>query len=177
MAKPSVRIVTVPEGIEVSIDASQVSVKGKLGELSLPLRQGVTVKETDRGLVIEPRSTSRSDLALTGTIQSILSNMIQGVSTKWEKKLTIHGTGYRARAEDKNLNLQVGYSNPVEFAVPAEVEITTPTQTEILVTGMDRQQVGQVAADIRSVRPPEVYKGKGIRYADEHIRLKEGKKK
>ena len=177
MAKASTRQVEVPEGVKVSIDTAQVSVSGKQGELSLPLKQGIQVTQENGTLTIEPRTRSRTDLALAGTIQSVIKNMIHGVANRWERKLTIHGTGYRARTEKNSLNLQVGYSNPVEFQIPDNVEITTPSQTEILVTGVDRQQVGQVAAEIRRVRPPEVYKGKGIRYADEHIRLKEGKKK
>ena len=177
MAKSQVRAVPVPAGVDVAIAPAGVTVKGKHGELELTLRHGVTVVKENGSLVVNPRTNGRNDRALAGTVQSLIRNMVHGVTELWQRKLVLSGTGYRARIDGKVLNLQVGYSNPQEFPIPDDVSIETPAQTEILVSGIDRQRVGQVAAEIRAVRPPEVYKGKGIRYDGEYIRRKEGKKK
>ena len=177
MAKASNRTVSVPDGVDVDVAAHTVTVKGTHGEIALDLKPSVSVSRDNGELAIEPQSQLRQDQALAGTYQALLRNMVQGVTERWEKKLELQGTGYRARAEKNNLNLLLGYSSPIDFPVPEGVEITTPTQTEIVVAGVDRQQVGQVAADIRSLRPPEPYKGKGVRYANEYVRRKEGKKK
>lgn len=177
MAKSSIRTVDVPDGVEVRLQDTNVEVKGQHGELSLAVHRNVTVSQQDAVLEVTPRTKQRSDQALAGTFQALLRNMVHGVSQRWEKQLEIQGTGYRARAENGNLNLMLGYSAPVDFPVPDGIEITTPTQTAIVVAGIDRQQVGQVAAEIRKLRPPEPYKGKGVRYRDERVRRKEGKKK
>lgn len=177
MAKSSIRTVTVPDGVEVSLNGAAVRVKGKHGELALELNDSKVKVSQDNGtLEVASRTKLRADQALAGTYQALLRNMVHGVTERWEKSLEIQGTGYRARAEKDNLNLMLGYSSPVDFPVPDGIEITTPTQTSIVVTGIDRQQVGQVAAEIRKLRPPEPYKGKGIRYLNEYVRRLEGKK-
>lgn len=177
MAKASNRTVTIPEGVDIALNDSTVTVKGKHGELSLDVKSGIDVSRENGDLAIMPRTSARSEFALAGTYQALLRNMMHGVTERWEKQLEIQGTGYRARVENNNLNLMLGYSQPVDFPIPDGVEITTPTQTSIVVAGIDRQQVGQVAAEIRSLRPPEPYKGKGVRYLNEYVRRKEGKKK
>ena len=177
MAKASNRRVPVPDGVEVAINGGSVTVKGKHGEIALDLRSNVSVSKVDAEVAIEPQSMVREDLALAGTYQALIRNMVYGVSERWEKRLQLQGTGYRARAESKNLNLALGFSSPIDFPIPVDIEITTPTQNEVVVTGVDRQRVGQVAAEIRSLRPPEPYKGKGVRYKNETVRRKEGKKK
>lgn len=177
MAKSSNRTVPVPEGVDIALNASTVTVKGKHGELSLDVKRGVAVSQENGELAITPRSSARGEFALAGTYQALLRNMVHGVTERWEKQLEIQGTGYRARAEENNLNLMLGYSQPIDFPIPEGIEITTPSQTSIVVSGIDRQQVGQVAAEIRSLRPPEPYKGKGVRYRNEYVRRKEGKKK
>ncbi|MCY4095268.1 MAG: 50S ribosomal protein L6 [Gammaproteobacteria bacterium] len=177
MAKSSNRTVQVPEGVDVAVNASSVTVKGQHGELSLDVKGGVDISRENGELTVTPRSKARSEFALAGTYQALLRNMVHGVTERWEKQLEIQGTGYRARAEKNNLNLMLGYSQPIDFPIPEGVEIATPTQTSIVVSGIDRQQVGQVAAEIRSLRPPEPYKGKGVRYLNEYVRRKEGKKK
>ena len=177
MAKSSKRTVEVPSGVDVAIDNGSVRVKGKQGEMDLSLRHGVSVAQEDSELTVSPRSNARDDQALAGTIQALLRNMMRGVTEKWERKLELQGTGFRARAEKGKLNLLLGYSNPIEYEVPEGVQVETPTQTEVIVTGIDRQQVGQVASEIRAFRPPEPYKGKGVRFSDEIVRRKEGKKK
>lgn len=177
MAKSSVRTVTVPDGVDVSLDASTVQVKGQHGELNMTLNNGVSVSQESGELTFTPETTARTHRALAGTYQALLRNMVHGVSTRWEKQLELQGTGYRARVDGKSLNLMLGFSQPVDFPIPEGIEITTPSPTAIVVTGIDRQQVGQVAAEIRSIRPPEPYKGKGVRYLNEYVRRKEGKKK
>ncbi len=177
MAKSSSRTVPVPDGVDVVLEDTTVTVKGKHGTLALELAPGVLVSRDNGEVVVKPHTSSRSDRALAGTYQALLRNMVRGVVERWQKHLELQGTGYRARAENNNLNLMLGYSQPVNFSVPDGVEVSTPSQTEIMVTGIDRQQVGQVAADIRSLRPPEPYKGKGVRYRNEYVRRKEGKKK
>jgi large subunit ribosomal protein L6 len=167
--------VALPQGVTATITASQISIKGAKGTLSLPLAAGVTVEQQDKQLAV--KFVDEPGRTLAGSTRAHLANMVQGVAKGFERKLELQGVGYRAQAQGKVLNLTLGYSHPVNFDVPEGITIETPSQTEILIKGVDRQQVGQVAAKIRGFRPPEPYKGKGVRYSDEKIELKEGKKK
>jgi large subunit ribosomal protein L6 len=169
--------VAVPQGVDVQIKEDQISVKGAGGALSLT--QNALVKITSEGgkLSFLPANESREANAMSGTMRQLVNNMVQGVTKGFEKKLTLIGVGYKAQAQGTKLNLTVGYSHPVNIEMPAGISVATATPTEIVVKGADRQRVGQIAAEIRAVRPPEPYKGKGIRYADEKITIKETKKK
>jgi large subunit ribosomal protein L6 len=169
--------VTVPAGVEVSVSGSEVSVKGPLGVLKQPVTADVAVKRDGDKVTIElSQETIQAD-AMSGTLRALIANMVHGVSKGFERKLNLVGVGYRAQAQGDKLNLTLGFSHPVVHQMPKGVKVQTPTQTEILVSGIDKQQVGQVAAEIRSYRPPEPYKGKGVRYSDEVVVLKETKKK
>ncbi|MBE7367306.1 50S ribosomal protein L6 [Ramlibacter pallidus] len=169
--------VTVPQGVDVAIKDDQISVKGKGG--SLTLAQNELVKVTNEGgkLTFAAANESREANAMSGTMRQLVNNMVNGVTAGFEKKLSLVGVGYKATAQGNKLNLAVGFSHPVNIEMPAGITVATPTPTEIVVKGADRQRVGQLAAEIRAVRPPEPYKGKGIRYADEKIVIKETKKK
>jgi len=167
--------VELPKGVEVKLEGSDLSVKGSKGTLQLTLVEGVQVNQDDNVLTIAYDGDKFK--AMAGTTRALLSNMVKGVSEGWEKKLVLNGVGYRAKADAKTVNLTVGLSHPVDYELPEGVKAETPTQTEIVISGVDKQVVGQVAAEIRSFRPPEPYKGKGIRYADEFVRRKEAKKK
>jgi len=169
--------VTVPQGVDVSITADQISVKGSNGTLVRAANALVAVKMDGATLTFEPANDSVAAGAMSGTMRALVNNMINGVTKGFEKKLTLVGVGFRAQAQGQKLNLQIGFSHPVVKDMPAGVKVETPTQTEIVIKGADRQSVGQVAAEVRAVRPPEPYKGKGIRYADERVSLKETKKK
>ena len=169
--------VTIPAGVDVSINDAQISVKGTGGTLSLAQNALVTVTNADGKLSFEPANDSREANAMSGTQRQLVNNMVVGVSKGFEKKLTLVGVGFRAQASGNKLNLQIGYSHPVNFEMPAGVTVTTPTPTEIIVKGANRLVIGQLAAEIRDARPPEPYKGKGIRYADERVVIKETKKK
>jgi large subunit ribosomal protein L6 len=169
--------VTVPQGVDVSITAEQISVKGSNGTLVRAVNTLVAVKIDGATLTFEPANDSVAAGAMSGTMRALVNNMINGVTKGFEKKLTLVGVGFRAQAQGQKLNLQIGFSHPVVKDMPAGVKVETPTQTEILIKGADRQSVGQVAAEVRAIRPPEPYKGKGIRYADERVSLKETKKK
>jgi len=169
--------VTIPQGVEVSVTAQQISVKGSNGTLMRPQHALVTVKNEAGVLSFVPANDSVAASAMSGTVRALVANMVNGVSKGFEKKLTLVGVGFRAQAQGQKLNLQIGFSHPVVKEMPAGVKVETPTQTEILIKGVDRQSVGQVAAEVRAIRPPEPYKGKGIRYADERVALKETKKK
>ena len=173
--------VAVPEGVDVDVAAngaaSKITVKGSKGTLSMDVSAEVDVRKEDGAIKFAPRSGSRGDRSLAGTTRSLVNNMVTGVSVGFEKRLELVGVGYRAQARGQQLNLQLGLSHPIDYVLPQGVEVQTATQTEIVVRGIDKQLVGQVAAEIRSFRPPEPYKGKGVRYADERIRRKEGKKK
>jgi large subunit ribosomal protein L6 len=169
--------VPVPKGVEVSIAAASVSVKGPLGVLSQPLNPHLRVKQSGEALVVETADDSNEANAMSGTLRAILANMVTGVTKGFEKKLLLVGVGYRAQAQGDRLNLALGFSHPVVHQMPKGVKVETPTQTEILIKGTDKHLVGQVAATVRAVRPPEPYKGKGVRYADETVILKETKKK
>jgi len=168
--------VTIPSGVEVKLAGDSVSVKGQKGELSHKVHALVEVTQDDGILKFRARSTSKSAKALAGTTRALLQNIVTGVSEGFERRLTIVGVGYRAQSQGTELNLTLGFSHPVSFSIPDGISIETPSQTEIIVRGIDKQKVGQVAANIRAYRPPEPYKGKGIRYSDEHIVRKEAKK-
>ncbi len=169
--------VAVPQGVDVQIKDDQISVKGTGGTLSLTQNALVKVTSKDGKLSFEPANESREANAMSGTMRQLVNNMVQGVTKGFEKKLTLVGVGYKAAAQGAKLNLSVGFSHPVNKDMPAGITVQTPAPTEIVVKGADRQKVGQVAAEIRAIRPPEPYKGKGIRYADEKIVIKETKKK
>ena len=164
-------------GVTVAIDGRNVTAKGPKGELKMTLMDNVNVEQNAEGLVVAPANDSKEARAAWGTTRALINNMVNGVSQGYEKKLTILGVGYRAAMQGKDLKLSLGLSHEVVFEAPQGITIATPTQTEITVSGIDRQQVGQVAANIRSFRKPEPYKGKGIRYSDEYVARKEGKKK
>ena len=167
--------VTLPKGVELNIDGSNVSVKGGKGTLELSLVDGIGIEVEDGAAsVTYDFDTNR---AMAGTTRALLNNMVIGVSTGWEKKLILNGVGYRAKASGNTVNLTVGLSHNVDYELPEGLSAETPTQTEVVIRGIDKQAVGQAAAEIRSYRPPEPYKGKGIRYADEVVRRKEAKKK
>ncbi len=169
--------VTVPAGVDVQIKEDQIMVKGSGGELKLAPSALVKIAMADGKLSFEPADESREANAMSGTMRQLVNNMVVGVSKGFEKKLTLVGVGFRAQAQGSKLNLAIGFSHPVNFDMPAGVTVATPTPTEIVIKGANRQVVGQIAAEIRDVRPPEPYKGKGIRYADERVVLKETKKK
>jgi large subunit ribosomal protein L6 len=167
--------VALPQGVEVTLSGSNVTVKGSKGKLELSVVEGIQVSQDDNVLSFAYDSDKLK--AMAGTTRSLVNNMVKGVSEGWEKKLVLNGVGYRAKASGKAVNLTLGLSHPVDYKMPEGVSCETPTQTEVVVKGIDKQAVGQAAAEIRSFRPPEPYKGKGIRYADEHVRRKEAKKK
>lgn len=169
--------VDVPAGVDVSVGEDQITVKGSGGELSVAVNRLVQVVADGARLEFTPVDESRQANAMSGTMRQLVSNMVVGVSQGFERKLTLVGVGFRAQAQGNKLNLSVGYSHPVNFDLPEGIQAETPSPTEIIIKGADRQQVGQTAAVIRAVRPPEPYKGKGIRYADERVVLKETKKK
>jgi large subunit ribosomal protein L6 len=168
--------VTLPKGVEVTL-GNPISVKGPLGTISQAMSSDVSVALNDGILTFAPTSTSIQSNAMAGTMRALLNNMVQGVSKGFEKKLNLVGVGYRAQAQGDALNLTLGFSHPVVHKMPAGIKVETPTQTEIIIKGIDRQVVGQVAADVRAYRPPEPYKGKGVRYSDEVVIKKETKKK
>jgi large subunit ribosomal protein L6 len=169
--------ITIPAGVDVSIKEDQISVKGTGGTLNLARNALVKIVSNDGKLNFEPANDSREANAMSGTIRQLVNNMVVGVTKGFEKKLNLVGVGYKAAASNNKLNLQVGYSHPVNIDMPQGITVATATPTEIVIKGADRQRVGQIAAEIRAVRPPEPYKGKGIRYSDEKIVIKETKKK
>ena len=169
--------VAIPAGVDVSIKEDQISVKGSGGTLLLSQNALVTVVSDAGKLSFKPANDSREANAMSGTMRQLVNNMVVGVTKGFEKKLSLVGVGYKAQAQGTTLNLTVGYSHPVNKDMPAGIAVATPTPTEIVIKGADRQRVGQVAAEIRAIRPPEPYKGKGIRYSDEKITIKETKKK
>lgn len=168
--------ITIPAGVEVNISGNDLVIKGSKGELKHKAHPLVSVKQEENILRLVANNNSKSANALTGTTRAILQNIITGVSEGFEQKLEITGVGYRAQVQGKVLNLTLGFSHPVDFKIPEGITIETPSQTEIIIKGFDKQQVGQVSANIRAYRPPEPYKGKGVRYTDEHIIRKEAKK-
>lgn len=176
MSRIAKQPVPLPKGVEFKLAGRTVTIKGAKGSLSLDLHDDVAVTESDGELNVSLTEKSVNK-AIGGTTRSLLANMAKGVSDGFERKLSLIGVGYRAQSQGKSLNLTLGFSHPVVYAVPEGITIETPSQTEIVVKGMDKQKVGQVAADIRAYRPPEPYKGKGVRYADERVVIKEAKKK
>jgi large subunit ribosomal protein L6 len=169
--------VAVPSGVTATIDGQTVTAKGPKGQLEVALVDEVMVAMTDDGIKIDPRDQSKRARSMWGMSRTLVQNIVTGVSDGFETRLEINGVGYRAQAQGKTLNLALGYSHDVNYAVPEGVEIQTPRPTEIVVSGIDKQKVGQVAAEIRRWRPPEPYKGKGVKYANEYVFRKEGKKK
>ena len=169
--------VAIPSGVEVQLDDASISVKGALGTLSLRINPLVRLVREGNELFSKAVNDSKESGAMSGTFRMLVANMIHGVSKGWEKKLNLVGVGYRAQAQGSSLNLSLGFSHPVVYQLPAGIKAETPAQTEILIKGADRQRVGQVAAEVRAYRPPEPYKGKGVRYADEVVVIKETKKK
>lgn len=175
MSRVASNPVRLPSGVEVKLSGNGVTVKGSKGSLELSLVEGIQVSQNDNVLTFTYDNDKLK--AMAGTTRSLVNNMVLGVSKGWEKKLVLNGVGYRAKATGKSVNLTVGLSHPVDYKLPEGVTAESPSQTEVLVKGIDKQAVGQAAAEIRSFRPPEPYKGKGIRYADERVRRKEAKKK
>ena len=169
--------VTVPQGVDVAIKEDQINVKGALGTLALTKNALVTIVNDAGKLTFAPANESREANAMSGTMRQLVNNMVTGVTKGFEKKLSLVGVGFKAQAQGAKLNLTVGYSHPVVMDMPAGITVATPTPTEVVIKGSDRQRVGQIAAEVRAVRPPEPYKGKGIRYSDEKITIKETKKK
>jgi large subunit ribosomal protein L6 len=169
--------VELPKGVEFKQDGNVVTFKGGNGSLSLELNTEVQIAVDEGMITVTPRSGSRFASAMSGTTRALLANMVQGVGSGFERKLELVGVGYRANTQGKKLNLTLGFSHPVVYDVPEDITIETPSQTEVVIKGADKQKVGQVAAEIRRFRPPEPYKGKGVRYAGERVVLKEAKKK
>jgi large subunit ribosomal protein L6 len=169
--------IVVPQGVDITAGSETISVKGSLGTLVRPINPLVSVKKEDGKLTFVATNDSQEADAMSGTMRALVANMVSGVTKGFEKKLNLVGVGFRAQAAGSKLNLQIGFSHPVSKDMPAGVKVETPSQTEIVIKGFDRQAVGQVAAEVRALRPPEPYKGKGIRYADEKVTIKETKKK
>lgn len=169
--------ISIPEGVDVSVNAEQITVKGNLGTLVRMVNPLVSVRNNAGILMFSAANDSAEADAMTGTMRALLANMVVGVSKGFEKKLNLVGVGFRAQVQGQKLNLQIGFSHPVGKDMPTGIRVECPSQTEILIRGSDRQVVGQVAAEVRAIRPPEPYKGKGIRYSDEKVSLKETKKK
>ena len=169
--------IELPSGVDVSIAGQDVTVKGKNGTLSISLNNAVAVNQAENVLTFEPREGASDGWAQAGTARAIVNNMVTGVASGFEKKLTLIGVGYRAQVQGSSVNLSLGFSHPVVYKLPQGVTAEAPSQTEIVLKSADRQLLGQVAAEIRALRPPEPYKGKGVRYSDEYVRRKEAKKK
>ena len=169
--------IQIPKGVDVNLAPGQISVKGPLGTISRPADPNVGIERVGETMVCKALGNSRFAHAMSGTMRALVANMVTGVSKGFEKKLALVGVGYRAQAQGDKLNLTLGFSHPVVYEMPKGVKVTTPTQTEVVVSGIDKQLVGQVAAEVRAFRPPEPYKGKGVRYANEVVVLKETKKK
>ena len=176
MSRVANQVIAVPTGVTVSLNEGAVTVKGAKGSMTLALGAGISVTQQEKQLAVKFQGDDQVRM-LAGATRAHIANMVRGVTQGYERKLELVGVGYRAAVQGKALNLTLGFSHPVNFPIPAGISIETPTQTEILIKGTDRQKVGQTAAEIRAIRPPEPYKGKGVRYANEQITLKEGKKK
>ncbi len=177
MSRVAKQPITIPAGVEVAVSGRSVTVRGKKGSLEHELHPAVDLHQTDNVLSLAPREGVARGYAQAGTARAVMNNMVKGVSEGFERKLTLVGVGYRAQAKGKVLQLTLGYSHPIDYQLPEGITVETPAPTEIVVKGIDKQQVGQVAAVIRGYRPPEPYKGKGVRYADEMVVRKEAKKK
>jgi len=177
MSRVSKNPIPVPSNVDVKITSSEVTVKGPLGNLQQQITDDISLEIKDSLIRVKALNDSKQANAMSGTLRSLVANMVQGVSVGFEKKLLLVGVGYRAQAKPNNINLMLGFSHTIDHAIPSGISIETPTQTEIVVKGIDKQKVGQTAAEIRAYRKPEPYKGKGVRYSDEVIVLKEAKKK
>jgi large subunit ribosomal protein L6 len=177
MSRVGKKAVPIPSGVTANVEGQTVKVKGPKGALQLALHGDVTAKVEAGGVQVDPKGDTKRARAMWGTYRALVANLIEGVTKGFEHKLEINGVGYRAQLQGKNLQLQLGYSHDIVFPIPEGITITVPKATEIVITGIDRQKVGHVAAEIRSFRPPEPYKGKGVKYAQEKIFRKEGKKK
>ena len=169
--------VAIPAGVTITLSGQDIKVKGPIGELSHTIHSAVVVSQEENNIITNIVADVRGAWAQAGTVRSLINNMVEGVSKGFEKKLLLNGVGYRAKAAGKNLNLSLGFSHPVDHAIPEGITVETPSQTEIILKGADKQLVGQTAANVRAYRKPEPYKGKGIRYSDENVRRKEAKKK
>jgi large subunit ribosomal protein L6 len=169
--------VAIPAGVTITLSGQDIKVKGPIGELSHTIHSAVVVSQEESNIITNIVADTKGAWAQAGTVRSLINNMVEGVSKGFERKLLLNGVGYRAKAAGKVLNLSLGFSHPVEHAIPEGITVETPTQTEIILKGADKQLVGQTAANIRAYRKPEPYKGKGIRYSDENVRRKEAKKK
>lgn len=177
MSRIAKKPVEVVAGVELNISGQSVTAKGKQGSLSMELHESVSIKQEDAVLTFQPNDDSKVSMAMAGTMRSLVDNMVKGVSEGFSKQLQLVGVGYRAQMQGNVLDLSLGFSHPVKYAIPEGITIETPSQTEINVRGADKQKVGQVCAEIRAYRPPEPYKGKGVRYSDERVVRKEAKKK
>ena len=177
MSRVASNPILLPDGVELKVEGKTVTASGKMGELSFVVHELVRLVNNEGSITFMPEDESKEAKALSGTMRALLSNMVVGVSEGFQKKLELQGVGYRAQASGKKLTLQLGFSHPVEYEVPDGINLEAPSQTEIVISGRDKQQVGQVCAEIRSFRPPEPYKGKGVRYSGERVRRKEAKKK
>jgi len=177
MSRTGAKTVSIPDGVNATIDGQLVSIYGPKGELSIVLEKDVEAAMTDDGIKVTTRSATKQAQAIWGLSRSLVANLVDGVSNGFEKKLEILGVGYRAQVQGKKLTLQLGLSHDVKYDIPDGIEVKCPSQTEIIITGIEKQKVGQVAAEIRHFKPPEPYKGKGIRYENEYVFRKEGKKK
>lgn len=178
MSRVASNPIVLPKGVEITISGQQVQVKGGKGNMSLAVHESVAILQNDSELTFAGKKEGdKQGDALAGTMRALVNNMVTGVSTGHERRLQLQGVGYRAQAQGKKVNLQLGFSHPIEYDLPEGVAAETPSQTEIIISGADKQLIGQVCAEIRAFRPPEPYKGKGVRYADEYVRRKEAKKK
>ena len=177
MSRVAKQPISIPKGVEIKIDGQTVSAKGPKGNETCLVHNDVEIVQEDGSLGVKPRTEGKSHIAMAGTMRALLNNLVVGVAEGFEKKLELRGVGYRAQAQGNAINLNLGFSHPVVHKIPEGIKVETPSQTEIVVTGPNKQVVGQVAADIRSYRPPEPYKGKGVRYVDEYVAMKEAKKK
>ena len=177
MSRIANKPIEMPAGVDIKVEGQKISAKGPKGELSITIHDDVAFENKDNVLTFKAVTESKASVAMTGTMRSLVSNIVTGVSQGFEKRLNLVGVGYRAQSQGKVLNLSLGFSHPIEYQVPEGIAIETPSQTEIVVSGCDKQKVGQVSAEIRAYRPPEPYKGKGVKYSDETILRKEAKKK
>ena len=177
MSRVAKQPISIPKGVEIKIDGQTVSAKGPKGNENCLVHKDVEVVQEDGSLGVKPRAEGKMHIAMAGTMRALLNNLVVGVAEGFEKKLELRGVGYRAQAQGNAINLNLGFSHPVVHKIPEGIKVETPSQTEIVITGSNKQVVGQVAADIRSYRPPEPYKGKGVRYVDEYVAMKEAKKK
>lgn len=177
MSRVAKEPIEVPKGVEITVDGQTVKAKGPKGQMTVTVHDDVAINREDAVLGVSARTNGQGAIAMAGTMRALLANLVVGVNTGFEKKLELRGVGYRAQAQGSSVNLTLGFSHPVVHKVPDGIKVETPSQTEIVISGIDKQVVGQVAADIRAYRPPEPYKGKGVRYVDEYVAMKEAKKK